>query len=1375
VHCQVRTADEVVATTLPELVARQAAATPDAIAVSDPLRELSYAQLQSRADRLAADLRGRGGRTDGVVAICLQRSVDVAVALLAVWRAGMAYTPLDPAHPRERLAEQLADTGAALVLTQHALAGSLPDAGAQVILMDADAAEGDGASADGAAAAGGGASANGAAAASGGAPVRVDPDGAAYAIYTSGSSGRPKGVVITHAAIANRVLWTVRRHQLSTSDRVLQKTALTFDAAGWEIFAPLVSGGTVVMAPVGAERDPAALVRAVADYRVTVLQVVPSVLRLLVAEPGWADCAALRLVFSAGEPLHAELCQRLLTQVPVEVWNTYGPTECAIDATAHRFDPAQQSGPVSIGRPIDNIRLLVLDDTGLPVPVGVPGELHIGGIGVARGYLGRPELTAERFVPDPFGVGGRLYRTGDLVRWSPDGTLTYLGRRDSQIKVNGIRIEPGEVEAALLRHPDITNAAVKGYVDAAGNSRLAAYVLRRDIAQPETLRAFLAEHLPAPLIPTHFIALDTYPMTSSGKVDRAALPHPDEDGVSGRPPYIAPRTPAEGLVAAVWSELLGVAEVGVEDNFFQLGGSSLLMTRLANRLTAQTGHDITVPDLYYALTVAAQAELVSAEQPAMPIRRAPRGQKLPLSFGQQRQWILDRMHPGSVQWVAPLVVTLPGHLREAVVQQAVTALVARHEALRTRYVITAAGEPAQVIDEPRNVPVRVLDSNGGDLAVPFAAEFSRSFDLERGPLIRALLIRGLGDEQILLLTMHHIACDGWSTVVLENDLREICAAFIDGRKPSLPAPGVQYADFAVWQRQWLTAERIDRELSYWRNALSGSTPVDLPFDRPRPRAFNPRGSLAPFRVPADVADRVVRLGQRHGATPFVTYLTAYGLLLARYAGRPDIPVGVPVSGRIHPDVAGVVGFFLNSMVMRCDFSGAPTFAEALQRVRDMSVGAFAHQSLPFERLVDDLVTDRDPARTPLYQVEFDLHEEGLTGTSLEGAGVAAFQRAWATTKTDLCLYLQRQDDGSLAGMLEYAIALFDPATVERLARHYVRLLEAITEDPHRAVTEVDFLDPAERNELLGDWWDETLLAPVYRNGAPLTGLRRGSPGTPAGGMRVVLLDSAGALVPIGVPGELCLGGPRIRTEALAGAGRPAERFVPDPFGPEGSWLYRTGELARRHADGSLEGLGPVNDPIRVFGYWVDARAITDVLTEVAGVRDAAVVAYGDELRAYWVGDAAAEDLARRCAAQLAPPEVPSDFVRVDRIPRRADGTADREVLEAPDASTDPAAAAAEPAVRSGAEQRIAELWADLLAIPEQDVDINASFFSLGGNSILAIRMISTLREDFGVDVPVRVFFEEATVANLAAQVMDRLRAELAALPDDAVRAELLAP
>jgi amino acid adenylation domain-containing protein len=622
---------------LPELVAAQARQTPGALAVLGPggRRSYTYLELERQADQVAGFLRGQGIRPGSRVVVRMPRSPEMVAALLGVWKAGAAYVPVDPDGPAERSARILADSDAATEITAETFD--------QIPVPEAGPASGS----------------------------RTAPDGgdAAYVMYTSGSTGTPKGVMITHAGIANRVLWTVRQHGLGPGDRVLQKTTIGFDAAGWEIWAPLISGGVVVLAPAGAERDPAAMLRAVAGHGVTVLQVVPSVLRLL-AEEDWTGCEGLRLLFSAGEALHAELCHKVLAKADVELWNTYGPTECSIDVTAHRFDPGQAAGPVPIGRPLPGVRVVALDPGGRPVPVGVPGELHVGGVCVALGYQRRPGLTADRFVPDPFSrEGSRLYRTGDQVRWRGDGTLEYLGRLDSQAKVNGVRVEPGEVEAALTAHPGVRAAAV-----VAVDGQLVAYVVG---AVPA--RGFLSERLPAALVPAVFVELEELPLTANGKVDRGALPAPGP--IRSGPPYTAPRTIAEKEVANAWAELLDLPEVGVDDDFFRLGGSSLSLTRLASRLG-----DVPLSALFTATTVREQARLLVELSDVPPVTHADRSGPLPLSVAQYQFWLMDRINPGGPEWNAPVFVRLPEALAPRDVDSALTALVARHEILRTRYV-----------------------------------------------------------------------------------------------------------------------------------------------------------------------------------------------------------------------------------------------------------------------------------------------------------------------------------------------------------------------------------------------------------------------------------------------------------------------------------------------------------------------------------------------------------------------------------------------------------------------------------------------------------------------------------------------------------------
>ncbi|MFJ5884189.1 amino acid adenylation domain-containing protein [Kitasatospora cineracea] len=1034
------------------LVARQASLTPDAVAVVDGDRTVTYAQLDADANRLAHHLIGLGAGPDTPVGVCLYRGADLVTALLGVWRAGGAYLPLTPDLPPRRLAQLLAGSGARLVLTETESAGTVRGAGARPVIVDAVREDLDRLPAT--------------------APqVAADPDGAAYLIYTSGSTGEPKGVVVTHAGIGNRVAWAVESGRLGAGDRVLQKTTVTFDAHCWEVFGPLTSGGTVVLAPVGAESDPAAMLRAVREHRVTVLQLVPSVLRLLTEEDGLAGCDALRLVLSAGEPLHHELVARLLERLgrPVEVWNTYGPTECAIDITAHRVDTARPAGPVPIGRPITGMRVLVVDRNGNPVGPGTPGELLAGGVGVARGYLNRPGQSAAAFVPDPYGpAGARLYRTGDRVRWRRDGVLEYLGRIDDQVKVNGVRIEPSEIEHVLLAHPQVAGAAVAAYEAPDGGKRLAAYLVARGELDLTELRAHLAQRLTGPQVPGAFVLLEKLPLGPTGKVDRRALPAPGSLDAAGRPVHRAPVTAAEQAVAAVWREVLKLDRVGLDDDFFQLGGTSLQLTRLVSRLRAATGSTVQLRGFFTATSLAAQAELLSVSLPPGP-RPVSRQGTLPLSPGQRRLWFSDRMNPGGPEWVAAVVLRPEPGATDAEVGAALDALAARHEALRTRFPVVD-GEPVQLIDPPAPVALRTAAADTPAAAAEtfhrlLGEEQARGFDLAEGPLLRAVLVRAADGAALLGVALHHIATDGWSTAVLEREFHALLAAARTGRPAGLPDLPVQYADYAVWQLEQLTEELVDRELAHWRGELAGLEPVEPPVDRPRPAVRDGRGSVVPFAVPAEVAGPVLELGRRCGATPFMTLLTAYATVLARHTGQWDLPIGTPVSGRDCPEVEQVVGFFLNTLVLRCTLDARRSFEDALAAVRRTASTALAHQQLPFDLLVEELAPERDLSRTPLFQVAFDLHDGEFNGLIGADEDLAQLKRMWQATHTDLTLVLRVQPDGSLAGGLEYDTALFEEATVARLAAHFRRALAAAAAAPRTALGELDLLGADEHADL----------------------------------------------------------------------------------------------------------------------------------------------------------------------------------------------------------------------------------------------------------------------------------------------------------------------
>ncbi|MCP2242198.1 non-ribosomal peptide synthetase [Lentzea aerocolonigenes] len=991
---------------LPELFTRQVERTPDAVAVVDDDGELTYAELDRESGRLAAALLAAGHGTGAMVGVRMRRCTGLAVAVWGIWKAGAAYVPLDPNHPASRVEGIIADTGCRLVLTEQDVS-ALTD-GRQPV-----------------------------------GPVAVTADDAAYVTYTSGSTGRPKGAVVTHGNVANRVRTTIVGRDLGPADRWLQKSALSFDASVTELFCPPVSGGVVVMAPDGAERDSAMMLAAVVRHRATVLQLVPSVLRMLVTDPLLRRCTSLRFLTTGGELLHYELCRQVWDQLPdVEIWNTYGPAECAVEQSEHLCDRTRTEGPVPIGRPIDGCHLIVVDDRGELAPVGVPGELWVGGVQVGRGYLGRPELTADRFVPDPVGPpGSRVYRSGDRVRWREDGLLEWLGRTDNQLKISGVRIEPAEVESALLGHPRVASCAVLAVVFG-GEKRLVAYAAGSDVPGPAELRAYLRDRLPDYLIPTVFVPLSSMPLTVGAKIDRSALRAIDL-AVHTTAASDAPlETDAERLVAGLWQELLGVDGVGADDDFFQLGGHSLLITRLADGLRAASGRQVEVRQLFTATTVRAQAELLSRageENPAAP--REP-GDRSLLSFGQQRLWVLDKLTPGTWEYVVPVFLRVPPSAATDTVRRALDELVARHEVLRTRYP-ARLGEPRQVIDPPGPVELRIADGPAAQDVEEFRTELGRGFDLEHGPVLRALLIRPGAEDTRLLLTVHHIAVDGHSVTVLSDEFARLCAG------EELPPVPLQYADHAAWQRAALTGELASAQLEHWREDLADLPPLELPTDRPRAAGRRSDGAALDFVLPPEVAGPLLEAGRRHGATAFMTLLTAYGVLLGRYQRGWDFAVGTPVAGRTREETRATVGFFLNSLVLRNRIRPHHTFADALARTREVSTAAFANSDIPFERVLEEVQPDRDLSRTPLFQAIFDLHEGDLATTT--AADDEAMGEIWRTAKTDLTLIMRRHADGSLQGILEYATALFDEATIRGIADNYTRLAAALVSSPDTPV------------------------------------------------------------------------------------------------------------------------------------------------------------------------------------------------------------------------------------------------------------------------------------------------------------------------------------
>ncbi|MFE4336966.1 amino acid adenylation domain-containing protein, partial [Streptomyces sp. NPDC056831] len=1643
-----------------ELVADRTAATPDAIALVAGEQALGYAELTARAARLAHHLRHAGVGAESVVAVCLERGIDMAVTVLAVWQAGAAYLPLDPEYPAERLEFMLADSGATALVGHRSAASALTAVGGLDTVVWVDAPE----------------TRTTLAALPATPPsVPVHPDQLAYVIYTSGSTGRPKGVHLPHRGLVNLV--TAQQEALGTGskDTVLAFAPFSFDASVWELVMALAVGATLVVAEAPDRADPARLASLVTRSGVSVATVPPSLLDALT--PG--DLDGVTTLVTAGERLDAGLAATWRRRH--RLFNAYGPTEttvCASIAEAELEDPEVPGAP-PIGTPLVNGAVYVLDASMRCVPVGVPGELYVGGAQLARGYGGRRPLTAERFVADPFAAdGSRLYRTGDRVRWSADGQLEFLGRADDQLKVRGYRIEPLEIEAALAAHPGVRAAVVNAFGEGT-DRRLVAHLVPADHAEGlppvAELRGFAGGPLPEFMVPSVFVELAELPLTPNGKTDRAALPAPAgfRTGSGGR--YVAPATATEELLADVWARVLGVERVGVFDGFFELGGHSLLAAQVVSRVREMFSVELPLATLFDRPTVRGLASFVdgSARDAAPPVTAVARDAALPLSFAQQRLWFLDQLEPGSVDYNMSTRLRFTGDIDTAALGAALDALVARHEVLRTRLVADADGVGLQVVDPAAGVPLPVVDLSGSadpqDAADQLIGEDGLTpFDLADGPLVRATLLRLAPDDHTLTLALHHVVFDEWSDRILRRELSALYEAFRAGEPDPLPPLAVQYADVAAWQRQWLTGDVLDGQLGYWRAQLDRAPVLELPTDLPRPQVRSTAGAVTRFSVAPDTAEALRALSRESGTTMFMTLLAAFSVLLGRYGDTDDVAIGTPVANRPLAETEDLIGFFVNTLVMRTDLSGNPSFADLLGRVREMALGAYLHQDLPFDRLVDALVTERDRSRNPLTDVMFsyvpgdpgDLGDPGDGGMPVDGfddRAAACLPVAPGTgpepvpVKFDLVLTLA-DAGGALSGELQFSTALFEAATVERMAAHLVTLLDALAADAGQHVGEVGLLPEAERHLLVEGWNDTAAELPpagglheliaaqvaatpdvvavlageqsltygamaaranrlahrlrqagvgpksvvalclersadmavaslavwqagagylpldpayplerrrfmmsdtgasvlvahgavaadlaadgtvdavlllddpvtlaeldelpstpppvrvlpdqlayiIYTSGSTgrpkgvhvphrgvttlaegmrallhagpgdhvlafasfsfdasvwevvmalptgatlvvaerqdrtpperLTSMMRrtavrlafmtptllgvlspddlpdlatvlvggervearltalwhrrlrllnvygptettiattggevtadGTPpiGTPFLNERVYILDPSLNPAPVGVAGELFIGGDGV-TRGYGGRGAlSAERFVADPFAADGSRMYRSGDRARRLADGRLDFVGRADNQVKVRGFRIEPGEIEVVLADHPAVRTAVVTAHGNgtdrKLVAYLVPADMAEgipsvvELRSFVGERLPKFMVPALFTEMAGMPLTRSGKIDRGALPAPDGA---GAASADTYVapRTEVERILAEAWAEILGV--ERVGIEDNFFDLGGDSIISIRVVARAR-DFGVHVTAAQLFDHQTVAALA--------------------------
>ncbi|HEY7768517.1 amino acid adenylation domain-containing protein, partial [Longimicrobium sp.] len=1037
------------------LFAEWARRAPEAVALLDGREAVTYGELDRRAAVLARRLRELGVGPETPVGLCLQRTPELLVGVLGIWKAGGAYVPLDPSYPAERLGWIIADAALPVVVVAESTAGVLPEHGATLVRVDGPSD-----------------------AASSAAPeVPASGAGLAYVIYTSGSTGRPKGVLVEHGSLANLLSAAREAFGAREGDVMPALASYAFDIWLFEALLPLTSGGAVRLVDRDRVLDVPALLEEIADA--TLVHAVPALMRQVAqAERETPRLARLRRAFVGGDRVPADLLAEMREALPgAESHVLYGPTEGTILASTH---PVPADGIVEghpIGRPMGNVRLYVCDEFGTPQPVSVPGELLIGGAGVARGYLGRSSMTAERFIPDPFSAeGARLYRTGDRARWRADGTLEYLGRVDEQVKIRGFRIEPGEIEAVLRAHEGVTDCVVVSREDVPGDQRLVAYVVGG--VEAGELREQVRASLPEYMIPSAFMVLESLPLTPNGKLDRKALPAPDLASTEER--YVAPRTPVEEVLAGIWAEVLRVERVGVEESFFELGGHSLLGTRVVSRIREVFAVELPLRALFEGPTVAELALRVEderrAETPVLPpVVPTDRTSPLPLSFAQERLWFIDRLDPGSSVYNLPVAQRLVGALDEPALERAVGEIVRRHESLRTVFA-EANGSPVQVIVPFDGFAVPVEDLSGLNPAEREAAArrraseaAARPFDLAAGPLFRAALLRLADEDHVLLLSMHHIVSDGWSMGVFFREMWALYEAYREGRESPLPELAVQYADFAVWQREQLAGEALDRLLSYWRERLAGAPELlELPVDHPRPAAQTYRGASVPVELPPALLERLQALGRSEGTTLYMTLLAAFQVLLSKYAGSEDVVVGSPIAGRTRGEVEELIGFFVNTLVLRTDLSGNPSFRAVLRRVREATLGAYAHQELPFEKLVAELQPERSLSHSPLFQVMFTLQDAGGGGDALPGLKAGGVGSGMEVAKFDLSLTLVATPQG-LRGALNYSTDLFERGTAERMLGHLARVLEQVAADADVRFSRVELLEKPERALVLEEW------------------------------------------------------------------------------------------------------------------------------------------------------------------------------------------------------------------------------------------------------------------------------------------------------------------
>ncbi|MEV0537527.1 amino acid adenylation domain-containing protein, partial [Kitasatospora sp. NPDC050463] len=1031
---------------LPRLLAEQAARTPELIAVEYRDETVGYAELISRANQLAHHLRSLGVGPDSLVGLCLRRGIDMFVGLVGILQAGAAYVPINPDHPADRVRRIVDNARMATAVTEPSAGRLFPEQVTTVFPAElADDLRALPTSTP---------------------DSGVTPDHLAYVVYTSGSTGEPKGIAMSGRCVVNMLEWQKVAVPGGPGTRTAQFTELTFDVSVQEVLSALLYGETLVVPDADTRRDPAAFVRWLADRAINQVFVPNVMVRAMSAQARrqGADLGSLRHISQAGEPLALdEDLRALFDRCPeLRMHNHYGSTEVQV-VTAYTLPEDTSVWPrkAPVGTATWNHHIYVVDRQRRLVPVGVPGEICVAGPGLARGYVGQPGLTADRFVADPFGEpGSRMYRTGDLGRWLTGGNLEYLGRIDDQVKIRGFRVEPGEVESVLRRHPSVAQAAVVAREDRPGHRRLVAYLIPHDDTHPDhgSLRAHLADALPDYLVPSAFVTLAAFPLTSTGKIDRRALPAPEHGPTAGGV-HAAPDSPEQHAVCDAFAEVFGVERVGVDDDFFELGGHSLLATQVAARIEAATGAAVPLVDLFRLRTPRSLATVLraagAANAPARP-RLVPAGRDVdaPLSFAQEGYWAVARAHPDSHLWNVPFVMRARGPLDLDALGSSLSSLIGRHEALRTTIAVDGA-EPAQrirpaepVVLTPERVPGATPDERLRTARELIADEASRPFDLVHGPILRIKVLSLDPQDHVIALTTHHMATDAWSQDVLWHEISTAYAAALTGDEPLLPELPVQYADFAHWQRAWLAGDTLREQWDYWDRRLEGCpTPAALPTDRPRVDTPDPDGGSVSLALAPELVRAARARGAEADATLFITLLAAFAVVLADETGQQDVVVGSPVAGRTRTELENLVGGFANMLVLRTDVSGDPTFREVLARTRETATGAFARQEMPFHLLAERFGDDRHG----LVQVMFQLVNTPHGQPSLAGTRLESFDHGRVSVRMDLEVTLMENGDDVTAHAL-FRRSLFEQATVERLLRRLTTVAQTLLADPDRRLS-----------------------------------------------------------------------------------------------------------------------------------------------------------------------------------------------------------------------------------------------------------------------------------------------------------------------------------